>query len=114
MRDDSGRDDRGRVHARDIRTDPDAVPAAPRRPGDCFERPVHGEPGDGSEAMTQSYVIEVGDESAGLVVAERGGYRFFASRDRFARLEGRVFATPQAAERAANDEARRKKAVARG
>lgn len=66
---------------------PDA--AAPPRPDDAF-------------------IIEVGDEAPGLVVRERGGFRFVAADGRYASLDGRLFRDPTAAERAARDLHRRR------
>jgi hypothetical protein len=53
--------------------------------------------------MTQSYVIEVGDDQAGLVIREDGerDYQFHAAHRRYQALEGRLFANPLLAERAA-------------
>ncbi len=44
------------------------------------------------------YVIEVRGEPAGLVVAERIGFRFYASASTFADLEQRIFRSPGQAE----------------
>ena len=51
--------------------------------------------------MSDSYIIEVSSEAAGIVVRGPGGYRFFAASHRFSRLEGRVFRNAREAERAA-------------
>ncbi len=53
--------------------------------------------------MSQSFVIEVDEESAGLVVAdgERRGFVFHAASSRFGALDGRSFASVRAAEKAA-------------
>lgn len=51
--------------------------------------------------MTSAHVIEVGEVTAGIVVAERGGFRFFASERAFHALEGALFRTPDQAARAA-------------
>jgi hypothetical protein len=53
--------------------------------------------GDSGEA----FVIETADTAAGVIVRQRGGYRFFASNDRFQLLDGSVFKNPQAAQAAA-------------
>jgi hypothetical protein len=51
--------------------------------------------------MPDSYIIEVNSQTAGIVVRNREGYRFFASSQRFNRLEGRLFRNAREAERAA-------------
>ena len=51
--------------------------------------------------MSDSYVIEVGSQQAGIVVRDPGGYRFFAASQLFFRREGRLFRTVRDAERAA-------------
>ena len=51
--------------------------------------------------MSKAYVIEVRSAAAGLVVRERGGFRFFSATSDFAGLDGRSFRNPQEAERAA-------------
>jgi hypothetical protein len=51
--------------------------------------------------MSDSYVIEVGSQQAGIVVRDPGGYRFFAASQLFRQLEGRLFRTARDAERAA-------------
>ena len=52
--------------------------------------------------MSDSYVIEVSSETAGIVVRDtRGGYQFFAASHRFDSLEGRIFRNAREAERAA-------------
>jgi hypothetical protein len=48
-----------------------------------------------------AFVIETADTAAGVIVRQRGGYRFFASNDRFQLLDGSVFKNPQAAQAAA-------------
>jgi hypothetical protein len=40
--------------------------------------------------MPDSYIIEVNSQTAGIVVRSQGGYCFFASSDRFYRLEGQL------------------------
>lgn len=52
--------------------------------------------------MPDSYVIEVNSQTAGIVVRDPQGYRFFASSHRFNRLEGRLFRNAREAERAAS------------
>lgn len=53
--------------------------------------------------MTKSYIVEVGDFSAGIVVREAGErhFTFFASANPFWKLEGRLFASVSEAESAA-------------
>ncbi len=53
--------------------------------------------------MSKSYVIEVGDDQAGLIIREEGEreYLFHAARDEYNALEGRRFANAFLAERAA-------------
>jgi hypothetical protein len=51
--------------------------------------------------MSDTYIIEVSSEAAGIVVRDRAGFRFFAASDRFNALEGRLFKTARDAERAA-------------
>ena len=51
--------------------------------------------------MSDSYIIEVSSEAAGIVVRGPGGYRFFAASHRFSRLEGQLFRNAREAERAA-------------
>jgi hypothetical protein len=51
--------------------------------------------------MSDTYIIEVGSQAAGIVVRNPGGYRFFAATRRFNALEGRLFRNAREAERAA-------------
>jgi hypothetical protein len=51
--------------------------------------------------MSDTYIIEVSSQAAGIVVRETTGYRFFAASHRFNRLEGRLFRNAREAERAA-------------
>jgi len=51
--------------------------------------------------MPDTYIIEVGSRTAGIVVRSREGYRFFAACHRFNRLEGQLFRNAGEAERAA-------------
>jgi hypothetical protein len=52
-------------------------------------------------AMSDTYIIEVGSQPAGIIVRSDGGYRFFAASHRFNRLEGQIFRNAREAERAA-------------
>jgi hypothetical protein len=53
--------------------------------------------------MSKSYVIEVGDDQAGLIIREDGerDYQFHAALPAYQALEGRTFSNPLLAERAA-------------
>jgi hypothetical protein len=51
--------------------------------------------------MSQAYVIEVSDRTAGIVVSEERGFRFFSSERAFDSLDGGHFGSARAAERAA-------------
>jgi hypothetical protein len=50
--------------------------------------------------MSDSYIIEVSSQAAGIVVRDRLGYRFFAAAQPYFRLEGRLFRSTRDAERA--------------
>jgi hypothetical protein len=51
--------------------------------------------------MSDTYIIEVSSQAAGIVVRETRGFRFFAASHRFNSLEGRLFRSAREAERAA-------------
>jgi hypothetical protein len=53
--------------------------------------------------MSDAYIIEIADETAGIVVRQQHerGYRFHAAVPRYFPLEGKIFAGPRDAERAA-------------
>jgi hypothetical protein len=53
--------------------------------------------------MSDSFVIEVADETAGIVVRQESEktYRFHASLPRYYPLDGKLFSAPRDAERAA-------------
>jgi hypothetical protein len=51
--------------------------------------------------MSDTYIIEVASQAAGIVVRDSGGYRFFAASHRFNELEGQLFRNAREAERAA-------------
>ena len=51
--------------------------------------------------MSDSYIIEVSSETAGIVVRDKSGYRFFAATHDFNSLEGCYFRSAREAERAA-------------
>ncbi|MGV7213118.1 hypothetical protein [Bradyrhizobium sp. UFLA05-112] len=51
--------------------------------------------------MTQAYIIEVHDRTAGIIARDERGFRFFSSERLFDSLEGRQFRSARDAERAA-------------
>ena len=51
--------------------------------------------------MSDTYIIEVGSQQAGIVVRSPDGYVFFAASHRFNRLDGQLFRNAREAERAA-------------
>lgn len=51
--------------------------------------------------MSEAYLIEAAGEAAGVVVRERGGYRFFASAPQFSAIEQQLFRRTSDAARAA-------------
>ena len=51
--------------------------------------------------MSDTYIIEVASQPAGIVVRNPEGYRFFAASHRFNRMEGQIFRNAREAERAA-------------
>ncbi len=51
--------------------------------------------------MPHAYIIEIANHTAGIVVAEERGFRFFSSETAFDSLEGTHFGSARAAERAA-------------
>ena len=51
--------------------------------------------------MSDSYIIEVSSQPAGIVVRNPKGFRFFAASQRFHRMEGQLFRNAREAERAA-------------
>lgn len=59
------------------------------------------EQGNFRKKMSDTYIIEVSSQPAGIVVRNPDGYRFFAATHRFNRLEGRLFRNAREAERAA-------------
>lgn len=54
-----------------------------------------------TEQTSDTYIIEVASQAAGIVVRDPAGYRFFAASHRFNRLEGQLFRNAREAERAA-------------
>jgi hypothetical protein len=51
--------------------------------------------------MSNAYVIETRDETAGIVVREGQRFRFLSSSPRFWNLDGEYYRSPKEAERAA-------------
>ena len=51
--------------------------------------------------MSDTYIIEVSSEAAGIVVRVKKGFRFYAASHRFNALEGRIFGSAREAERVA-------------
>jgi len=51
--------------------------------------------------MSDTYIIEVSAEAAGIVVREKSGFRFFAAVHKFNPLDGLIFKSARDAERAA-------------
>jgi hypothetical protein len=51
--------------------------------------------------MSNAYIIEVGNHTAGIVTRDEHSYRFFSSDRIFDSLEGREFRSARDAERAA-------------
>jgi hypothetical protein len=64
--------------------------------------------------MASAHVIEVGEITAGIVVFEQGGFRFFASERPFHALEGALFRSADQAERAARERLRPRSTVGHG
>jgi hypothetical protein len=50
--------------------------------------------------MSKAYVIEVFNQTAGIIVSDERGFRFFSSERAFDSLEGGHFGSARAAERA--------------
>jgi hypothetical protein len=51
--------------------------------------------------MSDSYIIEVQSKAAGIVVREKGGFRFFSASEDFNRMDGQYFRSARDAEREA-------------
>ncbi|MFC0217309.1 hypothetical protein FHS82_001174 [Pseudochelatococcus lubricantis] len=62
--------------------------------------------------MFDNYLIEISGKPAGIIARDANGYRFHASENAFNDLDGRIFADPQAAERAARKLIARRRADA--
>jgi hypothetical protein len=52
-------------------------------------------------AMSDNFIIEISSQTAGIVVRNPDGYRFFSASHRFDALEGQLFQSANEAERAA-------------
>jgi hypothetical protein len=50
--------------------------------------------------MADAFVIQGADQTAGIVVVERGGVRFFAATPTYVQLDGKSFKNVHAAKRA--------------
>ncbi|MGO4707326.1 hypothetical protein AB4072_16300 [Microvirga sp. 2MCAF38] len=59
--------------------------------------------------MSIAYVIEVGETTAGIVVAEEGGFRFFTAEHLFRALDGAVFRSIAEASRAAREKLKKRR-----
>jgi len=58
---------------------------------------------------SQAYIIEIGSDAVGIIVREAGesAFHFHAALNEFHSLDGKTFATPQAAQAAAAHGAKR-------
>lgn len=50
---------------------------------------------------SNAYAIEAAGVSAGIVIHERGGFRFYAANESFTSMDGQIFKRPRDAEKAA-------------
>jgi hypothetical protein len=66
--------------------------------------------------MSDAYIIEIADETAGIVVRQQSdeGYRFHAALPKYFPLDGHIFAGPRDAERAASAHFGRKRRASSG
>jgi hypothetical protein len=62
--------------------------------------------------MSDTYIIEVRSEPAGIVVRDRAGFRFFAASKTFQRMEGQYFRSAREAEREALAQIKQRKNAA--
>lgn len=53
--------------------------------------------------MANAFIIEINGKAAGLVVEEKGGFRFFASHRIFWKLDGQIYLRVREAEKAAQN-----------
>ncbi len=51
--------------------------------------------------MSDNFIIEISSQTAGIVVRNPDGYRFFSASHRFNSMEGQLFRSANEAERAA-------------
>jgi hypothetical protein len=51
--------------------------------------------------MSDNFIIEICSQTAGIVVRNADGYRFFSASHRFNSMEGQLFRSANEAERAA-------------
>ena len=51
--------------------------------------------------MSNAYIIEIYDRTAGIITSDDRGFRFFSSERTFDSLDGQQFRSPRHAERAA-------------
>ncbi|HEV2674763.1 MAG TPA: hypothetical protein VGV37_09490 [Aliidongia sp.] len=58
--------------------------------------------------MSAAYIIEAAEFSAGIVIREQAGFRFFAASPRFDEFDRRLFKSIHAAERAVDGLSARK------
>jgi hypothetical protein len=73
-----------------------------RAPPELFlGQPVNARTENLRLGMSDTYIIEVASQAAGIVVRNRGGYVFFAATHRFSSMEGQLFRSAREAERAA-------------
>ncbi|MES5481263.1 hypothetical protein QMZ05_00770 [Bradyrhizobium sp. INPA03-11B] len=63
--------------------------------------------------MSQAYIIEVSDRTAGIVVGDSSGFCFFSSDRAFDGLDGGHFGSARAAERAVRAHLQRRPASSR-
>lgn len=61
--------------------------------------------------MSKAFIVEVDEVAAGLAVREPDGFRFYATDRQFSGMEGKLFGSPKAAERAAAQIAGRRRAT---
>lgn len=58
-----------------------------------------------------STVVEHHDDDIGLLVPESRGFRFYAANDRFSALEGKLFGSALACDKAVRDLARQRRNI---
>ena len=51
--------------------------------------------------MSDTYIIEVSSQAAGIVVRDKSGFSYFAAKHKFNQIEGRIFRSAREAERIA-------------